>query len=176
MVNAALEGICREPAPGSPDRRRLLGRAASAGLAALLVRLGLQDASARSTWRNVAARERHRALGREALVFAAGAYASGFARLRIVVEEFLPSGAFARVVVGPMTTVFDFRAVAFGLAFPFQERRIRPVAIVFPIVAGRFYRAWVDSVQAAFAQALTGPATAVSNFSYGLDPVFFECR
>jgi hypothetical protein len=111
-----------------------------------------------------------------ALVFAAGAYASGFAGLRIVVEEFLPSGAFARVVVGPMTTVFDFRAVAFGLSFPFQERRIRAASIVFPIVGGRFYRAWVDSVQAAFAQAITGPASAVSNVSYGLDPVFFEFR
>ncbi len=111
-----------------------------------------------------------------ALVFAAGAYASGFAGLRIVVGEFSATGAFIRGVAGPMTTVFDFRAVAFGLAAPFGERRLRSAAMVFPVVSGRFYRAWVDSVQAAFAQAFTGPASAVSNFMYDLDPVFFEFR
>ena len=102
------------------------------------------------------------------------AYAASFAGLRIFVEEFSPAGAFLRAVAGPMTVVYDGRATVFGYDVRSMERRTRTASFVLPVVAGRFYRAWIDSVQSVFVQGITGPSAAVSNFAYTLRPVFFE--
>ena len=104
---------------------------------------------------------------------AVGGASSAFAGLRIFVEEFDASGRFLRGVSGPTTIAFDFRATVIGFAARLNERRVYTATFVLPIVGGRFYRVWADSLQAVFVQGITGAAFAISIITYTLDPVFF---
>lgn len=102
------------------------------------------------------------------------AWSRAFAGLRIFIEEFSPSMSFLRGVAGPMTTAFDLSATVFGIAATnIGQRRSVSASFIFQITAGRFYRIWVDSVQSADCNAITGPAAAVSNCTFDFGPVFF---
>lgn len=101
------------------------------------------------------------------------AYAAASAGLRVFVEEFSPRGAFLRSMVGPMTFAYDGRATVFGYEVRLAERHVRAANFTTPVIPGNIYRVWIDSLQHAFCEGLTGPSAAVSNFNFALDPAFF---
>jgi hypothetical protein len=106
------------------------------------------------------------------MVAAAFGTAQASATLSIFVEEFSPAGAFIRNVRGPATVVFDAAAFFIGVHLRLNERNTRSASILMPVVSGRFYRAWLDSLQ--FVSSVGGPvAEAVSNFTYDFGPLFF---
>jgi hypothetical protein len=110
--------------------------------------------------------------------FENGMIAAGFgtaqasATLSIFVEEFTPTGAFIRNVRGPLTVVFDVAAYFSGAHFRLNERNTRSASILMPVVVGRIYRAWVDSLQFVSSNGLP-VAEAVSNFTYDFGSIFF---
>lgn len=107
-------------------------------------------------------------------ILAFTAYAAASAGLRVFVEEFSPRGAFLRTLVGPMSFAYDGRATVFGYEARIAERHVRGAAFTTAVVPGNFYRVWIDSVQRALCEGITGPSVAVSNFNFLLDPVFFN--
>jgi hypothetical protein len=42
-----------------------------------------------------------------------------------------------------------------------------------PITPGLFYRCWVNAVQSAVCEGVTGPSYAISNFRLDMGPIFF---
>ncbi|HSL45603.1 MAG TPA: hypothetical protein VK897_19365 [Anaerolineales bacterium] len=98
--------------------------------------------------------------------------AQASATLLIFVEEFSPAGAFIRSVPGPPTVVYNAAAHFIGVDLRVNESNTRSASVSVPVVAGRIYVAWVDSIQS----VLTGGspvAEAVSNFTYDFGPMFF---
>jgi hypothetical protein len=90
--------------------------------------------------------------------------------LSIFVQEFSPTGAFIRNVSGPPTVVLDVSTFFAGVHLRIDERRTRIASIHMPVVGGRRYRIWLDSLQ--FVNVV-GTAHAASNFTYDFGPLFF---
>jgi hypothetical protein len=104
------------------------------------------------------------------LALASGGTAQASAHLSIFVQEFSPTGAFVRNVVGPSTVVFDASAFFFGFHIRVDETNARTASILMPVVGNGRYRIWVDSLQ--FVN-VAGAAHAASNFVYDFGPLFF---
>jgi len=98
------------------------------------------------------------------------ASAQAYADLRILVQEFSPTFAFIKNVVGPLTVVYDASEFFFGVNIRVDEIRTRIASTLTPIVAGNIYRIWLDSFQ--FVNA-NFAAHAASNFVYDFGPLFF---
>jgi hypothetical protein len=98
------------------------------------------------------------------------ASAQAYADLSIFVEEFSATGAFIRSVSGQPTVVLDVGTSFAGVYLRINESRTRIAAIHMPVVGGRGYRIWLDSLQ--FVNAV-GTAHAASNFTYDFGPLFF---
>jgi hypothetical protein len=96
--------------------------------------------------------------------------AQAYADLRILVQEFSPTGAFIRSVTGQPTVVLDVGTFFGGVYLRINESRTRIASIHMPVVGSRRYRIWLDSFQ--FVNAV-GTAHAASNFTYDFGPLFF---
>lgn len=98
--------------------------------------------------------------------------AQASATLSIFVQEFAATGTFIRTVTGPPTVVFDAAAYGIGVNLRINETNNRAAFFTMPVVRGRFYRAFLSSLQ--FVSSAGGPvAEAVSNFTYDFGPLFF---
>ena len=99
------------------------------------------------------------------------ASAQAYADLSIFVQEFSPTGAFIRGVSGQATVVLDVSTFFAGVHLRINETRTRIASIHMPVVSGRLYRIWLDSLQ--FVNVV-GTAHAASNFTYDFGALFFN--
>jgi hypothetical protein len=101
-----------------------------------------------------------------------GGQAGSSASVRIFLEEFSAAGAFLDGVAGTPTIVYEDHESWLGSNVRFDELHNVRLSSVFPVVAGRFYRFWIDSLQWVFTGS-GGPEEAVSNFLYNFGPATF---
>lgn len=108
-----------------------------------------------------------------------GGYASARADISTTIEEFTvtPStGAMslARTFTSADTPIFNLTNWGLGYEIAHVRDATAATLLVMPIIVGRFYRCWVNSVQSAGTSGgLTGLAMAVSNFNFDVRPIFF---
>jgi hypothetical protein len=82
--------------------------------------------------------------------------------------------AFAGSVTSGPTRIINLEN--WGVGFQLRERNMgtATVALVMPIIPGRFYQWQIESVQSAVCQGgLFGGSSAVCNFTFDFGPVFF---
>src|SRR5258708_7461725 len=85
-----------------------------------------------------------------------------------------PDLAFAGSVTSGPTPIINLEN--WGVGFQLRERNMgtATVALVMPIIPGRFYQWQIESVQSAACQGgLFGGSSAVCNFTFDFGPVFF---
>jgi hypothetical protein len=133
--------------------------------------------------------------------FAGGSYARAYGDIHVIVEEFEPlqpvdveiipdrddetaeiareptatlgSLVFKRVVSGGPTIIINMETTFLGYQVNFSDGASHATVLVMPITPGNAYRWWIASQQNTVCQAVSGPATAVSNIAFDFGPVFF---
>lgn len=100
-----------------------------------------------------------------------GGYGSAAAEISITVEEFV-NGALTRSVTSGPTPIIHIWSAVLGIQVH-QRDATAATVLVMPIRPGRLYRWWINAVQSALCQGVTGPSYAISNFRFDMGPVFF---
>jgi hypothetical protein len=133
--------------------------------------------------------------------FAGGSYARAYGDIHVIVEEFEPlqpvdveithdpddgtaeidplptatlgSLVFQRVLSSGPTIIINMETTFLGYQFHTGDGTSHATPLVMPITPGNAYRWWIASRQYAICQAVSGPATAVSNIAFDFGPVFY---
>jgi hypothetical protein len=102
-------------------------------------------------------------------------YASATAEISITVDEFVrlrrprprqpPDFVFARSITSGPTPIYNLTNYVAGFEDHIRDGTDATV-LVMPITPGRSYQWWINSVQSAGCQAVTGYSSAVSNFAF----------